>query len=467
MVVVEPSTHHEYSALRHNDQMPSDELQIRLEAGIPGDMLDFPWELPLMHWPQELLIPLPRGISRHVVRFVDVGGTVMALKEINEELAQREYGLLRDLEELDIPAVHGVGVVTGRRDAQGEPLPGMLVTEHLTWSIPYRTVYTRVLSPQTVDRLLDALVLLLARLHLVGFAWYDCSLSNVLFRRDAGAFAAYLVDAETGELHPRLTDGQRNYDLELAHLNIAGGLMDLVAGGRLGAEFDPIAIADEIPKRYERLWEELTEAEHVDGAQRWRIARRVDRLNNLGFDVAELDLRRTPDGVVRIQPKVVDAGYHSRRLLRLVGLDVGENQARRLLNDLDQYCAAARAEGMPTATLATDARTRRSEKSPREDVIAAHRWLSDVYEPVISAVPSHLRTKLQDAEVFHEVLEHRWYMSEAAGQDVGLPEAVDDYVNTVLRKKPDEATLFPMTGDDTGMLELDALGLLERSEDDQ
>lgn len=435
--------------------MATDELAIRLEAGFPGDMLDFPWETPLADWPAELLIPLPRGISRHVVRFVDVDGTVMALKEITPEFAQREYRLLRDLEELDIPAVHGVGVVTGRLGVDGEPLPGILVTEHLTWSIPYRTVYSRTLRPETMDRLLDALVLLLVRLHLVGFMWNDCSLSNVLFRRDAETFAAHLVDAETGELHQRLSAGQRLADIEVAHLNIAGGLLDLQAGGRLAGDLDPVAIADEVPRRYRQLWAELTEVEHVGGGERWRIARRVERLNHLGFDVAELDLRRRADGVVRIQPKVVDPGYHSRRLLRLVGLDVGENQARRLLNDLDQYTATQRPGGSPPG------RVRATQPNPRDDVLAAHTWLAEVYEPVISAIPPQLHSKLPDAQVFHEVLEHRWYLSEQAGRDVGLQEAVDDYVANVLRDKPDEATVLPMSGDDTGMLELDALGRAE------
>jgi hypothetical protein len=432
--------------------MATGDLAIRLEAGISGDMLDLPWHVPLAGWPEELFIPLPRGISRHVVRFVDVDGTIMAFKEIPEHLAEREFRLLRDLEELEIPTVHGVGVVTGRRDTRGARLPGVLVTEHLSWSIPYRTVYTRRLHPDTVDRLLDALALLLARLHLVGFVWLDCSLSNVLFRRDAGSFAAFLVDAETGELHDVLTDGQRGMDIDIALDNIAGGLMDLQAGGRLPDGLDPVETAEQVPLRYGRLWNELTEPELVDGTQRWRIARRVQRLNELGFDVAELDLRRQADGVVRIQPKVVDPGYHSRRLLRLVGLDAGENQARRLLNDLDQYTAARR---MATR----GGRVRRAEQSASQDVIAAHSWLSDVYEPVITAVPTHLRSKLEDAELFHEVLEHRWYLSERAGHDVGLMEAVHDYVAEVLQRKPDEHTLLPLTGDDTGMLELDALGL--------
>ncbi len=428
----------------------SAEFAIRVEAGIDGDMLDFPWDTPLLEWPAELFIPLPRGISRHVVRFVQVGELIMAVKETTEDLAEREFRLLRDLEELEVPSVHGVGVVTGRRDATGDPLPGALITEHLTWSIPYRNVYARRMQPDTVDRLLDALVLLLARLHLVGFAWNDCSLSNVLFRRDADAFAAWLVDAETGELHSTLSTGQRLNDIDIAFTNIAGGLLDLQSGGRLPSGIDPVEIAEQVPLRYEQLWGELTGAEHIAGAERWRIARRVERLNNLGFDVAELDLRAKADGVVRIQPKVVDPGYHSRRLMRLVGLDVGENQARRLLNDLDQYTAANRA--------ASPVRPRRSEANAREDLLAAHRWMTDVYEPVISAVPDELRSKLEDAQIFHEVLEHRWYLSEGAGHDVGLQEAVDDYVETVLQEKPNEEKLLSLNPDETGLIELDALG---------
>lgn len=45
------------------------------------------------------------------------------------------------------------------------------------------------------DHLLDAISGLLVQLHLAGTFWGDCSLSNTLFRRDAGALQAYLVDA--------------------------------------------------------------------------------------------------------------------------------------------------------------------------------------------------------------------------------------------------------------------------------
>ena len=247
--------------------------------------------------------------------------------------------------------------------------------------------------------------MLLVRLHLVGFCWGDVSLSNTLFRRDAGAFAAYLVDAETGELHHTLSDGQREHDLEIARVNIAGELMDLEAGGFLDETPDPIDTSDRIVDRYRALWDELTEPESFEPGDRWRVDERIERLNELGFDVDELDITTDIGGTsIQIQPKVVDAGHHSRRLLRLTGLDVEENQARRLLNDLDAYRAA-------------------TDRQDDDEEIVAHEWLSQIYEPVLQAVPRRLRGKLEPAELYHEVLEHRWYLSEQRGADVGLAEA--------------------------------------------
>jgi hypothetical protein len=264
---------------------------------------------------------------------------------------------------------------------------------------------------------------LLVRLHLSGFFWGDVSLSNTLFRRDAGAFAAYLVDAETGELHDELSDGQREYDLELARVNIAGELMDLEAGGLLDPDregADAIQTSERIVDRYRSLWGELTEPESFESGDRWRVDARIRRLNDLGFDVGELAITTDVGGTsVQIQPKVVDAGHHSRRLLRLTGLDVGENQARRLLNDLDSYRAA-------------------NDRQSDSEEIVAHDWLTQVFEAVVNAVPRSMRRKLEPAEVFHEVLENRWYLSERRGRDVPLREAVDDYVQNVLPGKPDE-----------------------------
>ncbi|GAA3110981.1 DUF4032 domain-containing protein [Streptosporangium carneum] len=396
-------------------------------TGAPGDpdLLRLPWDVPLEEWPSHHLVALPRGISRHVVRFARLSGRVYAIKEISEYYAKREYRLLWDLSRLDTPSVEPVAVVTGRTGADGEPLDSALVTQHLQFSLPYRAVMSGAVRPETLNRLLDALAVLLVRLHLSGFYWGDCSLSNVLFRRDAGAFAAYLVDAETGELHPMISEGQRLYDIDVAHTNLFGEMLDLQAGDLLHPSIDPEEVADSVCARYHGLWNELTSDEVIEEVDWHLIDQRIRRLNDLGFDVAEMMVRRKAGtGRLIVRPKVVDAGHHQRRLLRLTGLDVEENQARRLLNDLDSF--------------------RVSQGLRHEDeAIVAHRWLAEVFQPTIEAVPQEMRRKLEPAQIFHEVLDHRWFASEAAGHDVGLPAAVESYVKNVLIYKPDEKALLP------------------------
>lgn len=388
-------------------------------------LLDLPWNIPLEQWPPEVLAALPRGISRHIVRFVNLNSNVIAVKEISSFVADREYEMLRDLLRLGAPCVRPIAVITGRVDANGEELNSVLITEHLSYSLPYRALFSQYMRPETATRLIDALAVLLVRLHLLGFFWGDVSLSNTLFRRDAGAFAAYLVDAETGELHPEgLTSGKRMYDIELARTNIIGELMDLQAGGLLEEDVDTIDVGDRIVTRYLELWDVLTGAESFSMSERWRVANRIERLNSLGFDVGELSMTTDLDGThLSIQPKVVDAGHYHRQIMRLTGLDVQEGQGRRMLNDLEAYRSLWNRKNEPLE-------------------IAAHAWLADVFEPTIAAVPAEMRSKLEPAEIFHEVLEHRWYMSEAAGYDVSMQDAVADYVANVLANRPDEHSVI-------------------------
>lgn len=388
-------------------------------------LLDLPWNIPLEQWPPEVLAALPRGISRHIVRFVNLNSHVIAVKEISSFVADREYEMLRDLLRLGAPCVRPIAVITGRTDANGEELNSVLITEHLSYSLPYRALFSQYMRPETATRLIDALAVLLVRLHLLGFFWGDVSLSNTLFRRDAGAFAAYLVDAETGELHPEgLTSGKRMYDIELARTNIIGELMDLQAGGLLEEDVDTIGVGDRIVSRYLELWDVLTGEESFSMSERWRVANRIERLNSLGFDVGELSMTTDLDGThLSIQPKVVDAGHYHRQIMRLTGLDVQEGQGRRMLNDLEAYRSLWNRKDEPLE-------------------IAAHAWLADVFEPTIAAVPAEMRSKLEPAEIFHEVLEHRWYMSEAAGYDVSMQDAVADYVANVLSNRPDEHSVI-------------------------
>ena len=283
---------------------------------------------------------------------------------------------------------------------------------------------------------MDALAVLLVRLHLAGFAWGDCSLSNTLFRRDAGAYAAYLVDAETGDLHPQLSTGQREYDLDLARVNISGELLDLEAAGALHPSVDPVEFGAEICARYRSLWQELTRTSVYPAGKYHYIDRRIRRLNDLGFDVAEMQIAHSSDGdTVTFVPKVVDAGHHQRQLLRLTGLDTEENQARRLLNDLESWMAT-QDDYAPAGRPAGAAGSARPE-------VLAHRWVRDVFRPTVRAVPPELRGPMDPAELYHEILEHRWFLSERAEHDIGLDTAVEDYVRTIVPRaregRPDRA----------------------------
>ena len=391
-----------------------------LSAKPDSRLLPLPWSTPLAEWDAEYLVALPRGISRHVVRFIKLGDEVYAAKEVIEHLAIHEYRLLHDLMRLDTPSVEPTAVVTGRVDDERQPLDPVLITKHLDFALPYRSLFTPGVRHETVQRLLDAMVVLLARLHITGFMWGDVSLSNTLFRRDAGQFAAYLVDAETGELHDKLTTGQRLHDLGIARINLFGDFCDLQAGGLLDESLDPLVLVDTIETRYHELWNELTGREQFSGSELHRIESRVRRLNALGFDVAELDIHTSEAGdQITIQPKVVDAGHHSRRLLRLTGLDTEEHQAQRLLNDLDTYRA-------------------RTNQGHFDEAVVAHKWLTENFEPVVNAIPPHLQGKRDHAQLYHELLDYRWYASQREHREVPLEEAVHGYIHDVLSQLPDE-----------------------------
>lgn len=407
-------------------------MALRIVASRPDPaIVTLPWSTPLEEWSDDYVVPLPRGLSRHVVRIVRLGDRVYAVKETVEEIAFREYRLLRDLQRMGLPAVVPQGVVTGREDDDDEELPAALLTEHLRFSLPYRSLFSHGLSAESLPSLIDALVVLLVRLHLAEFYWGDVSLSNVLFRRSAGGFAAYLVDAETGELRSNLSSTMRDYDVRVGCENVYAELLDLQASGSLDERVDAWEIVALVESRYEALWTELTREEEFPAGEMWRIEQRIERLNDLGFDVEELDIVTDFDGDwVRIQPRVVELGHHCRELQGLTGMNVEDAQARRLLNDIAAYTAA-------------------NDLGREDRALVANRWLTDVYEPLMAMVPTEARGKLESAEIFHELLVHRWYLSERAGAEVSLTDTARDYIDTVLTSKPDEAVTAPLDEPDS------------------
>ena len=348
-------------------------LQITAASPDPALLLDLPWHIPLEDWPAEnARRPPPRHLAAHrAVRQACPAGSSPSRRSARRSRTA-STSCCASCAASTCPSVEPVGVITGRADPDGEPLEAVLITEHLQFSLPYRALFSQSLRPDTATRLIDALAVLLVRLHLVGFYWGDVSLSNTLFRRDAETFAAYLVDAETGDLHDTLTDGQRGYDLEVARVNIIGELMDLQAGEFLEEDVDAVAIGGRARRAVRRA---------VARADRVRVVRlratagacRPASTGSTTWASTSASSTSPPTSTarrVRIQPKVVDAGHHSRRLMRLTGLDVQENQARRLLNDLDEYRAATdrqrRGRVVRRARLADrDLRARGPRRPPR------------------------------------------------------------------------------------------------------
>jgi hypothetical protein len=382
-----------------------------------------PWNQPLEQWPEDPALAEKRGISRHVVRLIRVtdetDSEIYAVKETVSEFANREYAALRELRRLQAPSVDPIAVVEGRKDVNGEDLPCVLATRFLPYSLPYRVVLSGALSPQDISNMANALALLLVRLHLLGFWWGDCSLSNTLFRRDADGFAAYLVDAETGEFQKSLSDGQREHDLEIAHFNVAAELEDLALSGVLYPGMDPVRASDTVMKRYRRLWAALRDPQSLDPTDRRAVERAMRQLHDLGFAVEEVSIAIDGENkVLKFQPKLVAAGYHTNRLRELMGLETEELQAKRILASFDRYRAR---ESNPSTTVNE----------------TAFKWLTEIFNPIVNSVPAEHLGRVEPAQLFHEVLEHRWYLSEAAGHDVGLDLACKTYVSEVLPYRRD------------------------------
>jgi hypothetical protein len=387
-------------------------------------LLALPWDLPLVEWPEDVVTSVPsRGVSRHVVRFVASEGTLYALKEIAEPLARKEYALLTDFAAEGLPAVEAMGICVDRPNE----LPAILVTRYLDYSVSYRYLFSTPRGEHSAAQLVDTMVGLLVRLHLDGVFWGDPSLSNTLFRPDAGTMAAYLVDAETVERHPGLSDGQRAHDVDLAVDRVGAELLDIEAAGLLPDDVDAVELAVGIRTKYEHLWDELTREELVaPEEEQLRVIERIQRLDELGFGADEIELVTSSDDEsrLRVRTQAAEPDSHRRELFRLSGLEVQENQARRLLTDLHGYRAWLE----------------QRDGTALPETVAGHRWVDEVYWPVVAAIPGELLGRLAPAELFHEVLEHRWFLSEAAGHDVGTTAAAHSYFETVLPSAPEEIT---------------------------
>ncbi|MEH3141143.1 MAG: DUF4032 domain-containing protein [Mycobacterium kyogaense] len=383
--------------------------ELRLRAPCP-ELLVLPWERPLADWaaPEVPLRDLPVGPSRHLVRFVECDGELWALKELPPRIARREYDVLRTLEDMGLNAVRPAGLVF-----QPDFDTAILLTRYLTGSWQYRRMFMRLPpdAPKHRARLFDAMATLLVELHRHGVFWGDCSLANTLFSRDGQVLQAFLVDAETSEVHSSLSNGQRMQDIDITVENVAAGLLDVAARldrPELQAGFIAEALA--IRERYEQLWELLHAAPTFGFADRYRVEGTIRKLNELGFAVDEVSLQPVSSGAdeLRLHVAVGDRRYHATQLQRLTGLDVGEGQARILLGDLHAY------QGQLCREVGHDV----------DERTAGQLWVMEVATPTMHRAHAAVGRTGTPIQAYCDLLEVRWLLSERAGQDVGTERAL-------------------------------------------
>ena len=393
-------------------------LNLSLRPGHP-DFLDLPWGFPMSEWSQhcQRLEEVPRGLSRHPVEFVNYSGKIYALKEMPPGLAEEEYNLLLHMEGLRLPGVTPVGHAVNET-TQGPR--SVLITRFLDRSLPYRSLFMRSSLVRYRDHLLDAMAGLMVQLHLNGVYWGDCSLSNTLFRRDAGALQAYLVDAETAELYPGYVPPTlRFHDLQIMEENVDGDLADLGAANLL---MDGIVLDDtsaSIRIRYQNLWEEITRQVIIHPDEKYRIQERIQVLNSLGFSIGEVLLEASEEGDnLHLRVVVTDRNFHQDQLLSFTGIEAEEKQARQMMNEIHELKA-----------ILSQSQNRSTPLS-----LAAFKWLEDLYLPTLESLHSLVDQHSDPAELYCQVLEHKWYLSERAHQDVGHQIAVEGYLSTITQR---------------------------------
>ncbi len=364
----------------------------------------------MTEWSTDHRLDLPKGISRHEVQFFGYEEAIYAIKELPLAAARNEYAMLRRLEEMAAPAVHPVGIIERPWVDPGAEWSAAVITVYLNHAFSCRELLSGWGFGERRNQMLDAFAGLLVQLHLLGVYWGDCSLSNVLYRYDAGAIEVTMVDAETSGVHQELSAGQREDDLAIMEINVAGGMADIAASeGREIDEAD-LGLGADIAARYRALWDELTTVELIGSAERYKITERMRRVNDLGFEIDDLELIPQEHGDrLRMSLKVGSRQFHIRRLRELTGVEASEQQARQILSDLSRYVIA--------------------HDSPTGKSIGAIRWRVEIFEPMLQRIVALTDLHTTDpVQGFCDFLHHRFAISSQRGEDVSNEKAFEDWV---------------------------------------
>lgn len=406
------------------------DYSITVRSGHP-DFLDLPWHQSVVEWNTPRLLDLPKGISRHEVRFLRYAQGIYAVKELPARPARNDYRVLKALEDFQAPSVTPVGLVEARSDDPHDERFAALITRYVDFSFSYRELVQGAGFGSRRRQMLAAFAGLLVELHLAGCYWGDCSLSNVLYRYDAMAIEAIMVDAETSAIYESLSDGQRELDLEIMVLNVAGGMSDIAASQGVDIAHADLALGEEVVEWYHWLWNETSSETLIGPGDRYRITERIQRLNELGFTVDEVDLVPTDGGArLRMRPMVGSRVFNTTRLRELTGVDASDGQAKQILGDLYHFSAQA------TSTSAHSA-------------VAAIQWRVSQFEPLLERL-RELNPSGDPIQGYCDFLYFRYMASVDAGYDIDNDTAFDKWLNAGRPGFPTEPDVAPPATDGPG-----------------
>jgi hypothetical protein len=384
-------------------------VNLRIRPGHP-DFLDLPWEQSLADWDCQRFVDFPRGPSRHQVQFILYDEGIYVIKELPTAAARQEYEALRLLELKDVATAVPVGIIEGRYPDFGSERSAALISRYLELSFSYQELVQGPGFGTRRSQLLDAFAELLVELHLAGCFWGDCSLANVLYRYDAEAIEPIMIDAETSIIRDTLSAGQREEDLQIMIMNVAGGMADIAASQGIAIDDADLTLGEDIAERYRALWQELNDPEIITPDERYKITEKIQRLNDLGFNVDEVDLVPAEGGGrLRMKVKVGGRSFHTAKLKGLTGIDALDRQARQILSDLHYYHAQT---GVCT---------------PTGKAVAAVQWRIGVFEPMLERLRA-ITGIVEPIQAYCDLLHHRYLKSCEYGCDMGTEAAFQDWL---------------------------------------
>ena len=368
-------------------------------------LLDLPWALPLEDWPEERRRrhrarhrPSRRALRRAQRRVLRAEGAAAA-----DRCARVPAARARSSDE-GVPSVEAVGVADDRTSASGEELQAVLITRYLEFALPYRLILGRAdaARDRAVDprRALGAARptaprrLLLGRLLALERALPPRrrrALRVPRRRRDERAARAALGRPAAARPRHRRGEPRRRAARPRSRARPRRRRRSLRVRG----------------ERAHRLRRALGRAD----ARRGLLARRGPPARGALAPAERARLRRR-GGRARLVGRrgAPAAALEGRRGRATTGGGCSPHRARRAGEP------GARPAQRPDA-LSRVARALRQEAGLRHG--GGGLWLSEVFEPAIAAIPPELRGRRAAAEIFHELLEHRWFLSERAGRTSG------------------------------------------------